>query len=136
MSKRPAETGTSNGFLTSPSTALLKRSKPNEDTNTQSLVIAQDAKGKGLIQSIQRTSGLKAPIMVLSGHKVRFVAVVCKADIEGIIQDEVLDVRFDPTGQFIGSASRDRAIRKPLLIDIKVIYKEKDDSLVEYLWRV
>lgn len=74
-----------------PSQALQKRARVEDvDESGQSMVIAQDctlqpipylpmplvelfrgsAQGKGLIQSVQRTSGLQSPIMLLAGHAV------------------------------------------------------------------
>lgn len=76
--------------------ALIKRARFEEDgadSNTQQLVVSQDGKGKGLVQSIKRTSGLQAPIVQLSGH-----------------QGEVLDVKFDASGEILASASTDRSI--------------------------
>lgn len=82
--KRSAET----------STVISKRNKSDDPFNTQQLVVASDGSGKGqLIQSVKRTSGLAAPIMVLSGHSA-----------------EVLDVKFDSTGEHLASASVDRTI--------------------------
>ncbi|KAA1078778.1 hypothetical protein PGTUg99_014943 [Puccinia graminis f. sp. tritici] len=81
--KRPSEAGT-----------LISKRPKSEEPNTQQLVVSSDGTGKGqLIQSVKRTSGLAAPIMVLSGHSA-----------------EVLDVKFDQSGDHLASASADRTI--------------------------
>ncbi|EGG07925.1 uncharacterized protein MELLADRAFT_71582 [Melampsora larici-populina 98AG31] len=83
MVKRPSEDGA----------LISKRAKADEE-NHQQLIVSSDGSGKGqLIQSVKRTSGLAAPIMVLSGHTA-----------------EVLDVKFDSSGDHLASASADRTI--------------------------
>ncbi|CAH7676391.1 WD40-repeat-containing domain protein [Phakopsora pachyrhizi] len=75
------------------SALTTKRVRPDEPEGQQ-LVVSSDGTGKGqLIQTVKRTSGLAAPIMVLSGHSA-----------------EVLDVKFDASGDHLASASMDRTI--------------------------
>ncbi|CAG8546055.1 5254_t:CDS:10 [Paraglomus brasilianum] len=71
------------------STQLVKKQKQD------ALVPAPSGSSEGgaLIQSVKRTSGLQAPIMLLTGH-----------------QGEVFSVRFDPSGQHVASGSFDRNI--------------------------
>jgi Prp8 binding protein len=75
------------------SAALIKRQRTEPTGPAQELVVAQDDKGKGLIQTVQRTSGLMAPIMRLEGPL-----------------GEILDVKFDATGEHLATASKDRSI--------------------------
>ncbi|GBB84430.1 hypothetical protein RclHR1_01100022 [Rhizophagus clarus] len=67
---------------------LVRRQAPDQ---SNALTIA-DSSG-ALIQTIKRTSGLQAPIMLLLGH-----------------QGEIFTVRFNPTGEHIASGSFDRTI--------------------------
>ncbi|KAG0149043.1 hypothetical protein CROQUDRAFT_89618 [Cronartium quercuum f. sp. fusiforme G11] len=81
--KRPSDAG-----------ALISKRVKADDENHQQLIVSSDGSGKGqLIQTVKRTSGLAAPIMVLSGHSA-----------------EILDVRFDSSGDHLASASADRTI--------------------------
>jgi hypothetical protein len=75
------------------SAALIKRQRTEPEGPSQELIVAQDGKGKGLIQSVQRTSGLAAPIMRLEGPL-----------------GEILDIKFDATGEHLATASKDRSI--------------------------
>ena len=53
---------------------LQKRARvDDEPENTQQIAVSQNARGGQLIQSVKRTSGLTAPIMVLSGHAVSLI---------------------------------------------------------------
>ncbi|POW22532.1 hypothetical protein PSHT_01188 [Puccinia striiformis] len=84
--KRPSEAGT-----------LISKRTKSEEPNTQQLVVSSDGTGKvnsfNPSKGFFRTSGLAAPIMVLSGHSA-----------------EVLDVKFDKSGDHLASASVDRTI--------------------------
>ena len=77
--------------------ALTKRARFDGDggpNGTQKLVVSSDAKGRGqLVASIKRTSGLQAPIVKFEGHG-----------------SEVLDIKFDATGETLASGSTDRSI--------------------------
>ena len=53
---------------------LVKRSKPDEPSNTSQIAISNnnDPRNQALIRSVQRTSSLEAPIVSLAGaHSVR-----------------------------------------------------------------
>ncbi|KAF8628195.1 hypothetical protein AX15_004045 [Amanita polypyramis BW_CC] len=82
---------------TTPSNAggLIKRSKSGEPPAASQLIISSAGDNKkGLIRTVQRTSGLEAPIISLSGaHSA-----------------EILSCRFDPTGQNVAACSADRSI--------------------------
>lgn len=82
--KRPA------GDDFSSSQLIVKR--PNLGGSTAVARIGSAGNGS-LIQSTVRTSGLKAPVMELSGHS-----------------GEVFVSRFDPAGHLIASGSMDRSI--------------------------
>ena len=59
------------------SSAVIKRSRNENDGNTQQLVIssAGDDKSKGLVRTVKRTSNLEAPIISLAGaHAVRLLS--------------------------------------------------------------
>jgi len=75
------------------SVALTKRARVEDAVDEQSIVVSQNAQGKGVVSTIRRTSGLQHPIMILQGHTA-----------------ECLDSRFDPTGEHIASTSKDRTI--------------------------
>jgi Prp8 binding protein len=92
MSKRPSPPPVSENDV---SAAVIKRQRTEPTGPAQELVVAQDDKGKGLIQMVQRTSGLMAPIMRLEGPL-----------------GEILDVKFDATGEHLATASKDRSICK------------------------
>ncbi|KDN38209.1 putative U5 snRNP-specific 40 kd protein [Tilletiaria anomala UBC 951] len=83
----------------SASSALVKRSRPDDDEDVGSrkqiaIASSDGGKSKGLVRSIKRTSGLQAPIVALSGaHKA-----------------EILDCKFSPDGQTIAAASSDKTI--------------------------
>ncbi|RUO96637.1 WD40-repeat-containing domain protein [Jimgerdemannia flammicorona] len=75
-----------------------------------------------MVLQIKRTSGLQAPIMLLSGHGVCRISCLCIVDSEiyrayGSLltvffpQGDVFSCRFDPSGQHIASAGFDRQIR-------------------------
>ncbi|ORX78344.1 WD40 repeat-like protein [Basidiobolus meristosporus CBS 931.73] len=66
---------------------LIKRQKPEEQPEN---AVAIKAKDGSIIQTVKRTSGLQAPIMLLNGH-----------------QGEVLTCKFDPTGEHIASGAFD-----------------------------
>ncbi|KAE9408127.1 WD40 repeat-like protein [Gymnopus androsaceus JB14] len=95
MSKRsaspPPNTSSSGG-------ALIKRSKNSNDGPSTSREIAissnNDPRNKGLIRSVQRTSGLDAPIISLAGAHA----------------GEIFSCRFDPSGQNIAACSGDRSV--------------------------
>ncbi|CAG8708807.1 1789_t:CDS:2, partial [Acaulospora morrowiae] len=69
---------------------LIKKQKSEQPSNA--LVTSSGSSGS-VIQTIKRTSGLQAPIMLLNGH-----------------QGEIFTVRFNPSGQHIASGSFDRNI--------------------------
>ncbi|CAG8437578.1 10511_t:CDS:10 [Ambispora gerdemannii] len=71
---------------------LVKRQRP-ETSNVVAISSTTKGSNGALIQTVQRTSGLQAPIMLLSGH-----------------QGEVFTVEFDSTGQHVASGSFDRTI--------------------------
>ncbi|KAG2177425.1 hypothetical protein INT44_007936 [Umbelopsis vinacea] len=75
---------------------LIKRQKQetNEEPSSALTLSNSSATGKNVIVgTIKRTSGLQAPVMLLSGH-----------------QGEVFTCEFDPSGQHIASGSHDRQI--------------------------
>ncbi|KAJ7681884.1 WD40-repeat-containing domain protein [Mycena polygramma] len=88
MSKRPASP--------SGSGALIKRAKGTSPPpgSSQIAISSGGDKGKGLIRTVQRTSGLEAPIVSLAGAH----------------SGEILSCRFDPTGQNIAACSADRSV--------------------------
>ncbi|GAA97298.1 uncharacterized protein L969DRAFT_14614 [Mixia osmundae IAM 14324] len=83
----------------SSSQQVTKRARVEDEdaSNAQSMIVASDGrsgtKSQQLIRTVQRTSALKAPIMCLEGHAA-----------------EVLDVKFNPTGEKLASVSADRTI--------------------------
>ncbi|KAF7303513.1 WD-REPEATS-REGION domain-containing protein [Mycena indigotica] len=87
MSKRPASPP--------PGGALVKRARATPPPpGTQIAISSAGDKNKGLIRSVQRTSGLEAPIISLAGAH----------------RGEILSCRFDPTGQNIAACSTDRGV--------------------------
>ncbi|KAJ7919459.1 WD40-repeat-containing domain protein [Mycena leptocephala] len=96
MSKRPASPSSSS------SNAVIKRANTGGadggNGNQQQMAISGDGlggdKNKGLIRTVQRTSGLEAPIISLAGAH----------------SGEILSCRFDPTGQNIAACSADRSV--------------------------
>lgn len=76
--------------------ALVKRARfDDEQDGVQQLVVSSGGKGKGgqMVAAVKRTSGLQAPIMQFSGHGA-----------------EVLDVKFDASGEVLASGSVDKSI--------------------------
>ncbi|KAK7470078.1 hypothetical protein VKT23_001519 [Stygiomarasmius scandens] len=88
MSKRP-------GSPTSGGT-LIKRTRSSSPQNQSQIAISSnnDPRSKSLIRTVQRTSNLDAPIVLL----------------EGAHGAEILSCRFDPTGQNIAACSADRSV--------------------------
>ncbi|KAJ6578954.1 WD40-repeat-containing domain protein [Mycena sp. CBHHK59/15] len=87
MSKRPG----------SPSAGIVaKRAKaPSPENQSQIAISSADGdRSKGLVRTVQRTSGLEAPIISLAGAHA----------------GEILSCRFDPTGQNIAACSTDRGV--------------------------
>ncbi|OJJ96131.1 hypothetical protein ASPACDRAFT_81368 [Aspergillus aculeatus ATCC 16872] len=86
--KRPAQEafGSSNQLV-------VKRKKSDAGIDNSAAVVKGSSQNGALVQAVPRTSGLRAPIMELTGHS-----------------GEVFSVRFDPTGQHIASGSMDRSI--------------------------
>ncbi|KAJ7098546.1 WD40-repeat-containing domain protein [Mycena belliarum] len=87
MSKRPGSP---------PAGAIIKRAKGTPPPSNQ-IAISQGVggdKSKGLIRTVQRTSGLEAPIVSLAGAH----------------SGEILSCRFDPTGQNIAACAADRSV--------------------------
>ncbi|CAG8567878.1 11238_t:CDS:10 [Gigaspora rosea] len=76
--------------LTQRSGQLVKKQKPEQSNNA--LITSSASSGNGAL-TVKRTSGLQAPIMLLSGH-----------------QGDIFTIRFDPTGQHLASGSFDRNI--------------------------
>ncbi|KAF9000249.1 U5 snRNP complex subunit [Cyathus striatus] len=78
-----------------PAGTLIKRAKATPPPSNQiAISSSNDERNKGLIRTVQRTSGLEAPIVSLAGaHSA-----------------EILSCRFDPTGQNIAACSADRSI--------------------------
>ncbi|KDQ15481.1 hypothetical protein BOTBODRAFT_54751 [Botryobasidium botryosum FD-172 SS1] len=75
--------------------ALIKRARATPPPQTQIAISTSGSdRDKGLIRTIQRTSGLEAPIVSLAGAHGA----------------EILCCRFDPTGQNIAAASADRTV--------------------------
>lgn len=67
----------------------------DSEENGQQIVVSSDGKGKGqLIASVQRTSGLQTPIVSFSGGH----------------DGEILDLKFDATGETLASAGVDKRI--------------------------
>ncbi|KAJ3734604.1 U5 snRNP complex subunit [Lentinula guzmanii] len=92
MSKRP---------VSSPSGgALIKRAKSSSDDSgtptTREIAISSnnDPRNKSLIRSVQRTSGLDAPIVSLAGAH----------------SGEIFSCRFSPSGQHLAACSSDRSL--------------------------
>ncbi|KAI9591778.1 CG3436-like protein [Syncephalis fuscata] len=74
--------------------ALIRQTTGNDAQQHQELVPVTRGNNSGaVIQQVPRTSGLQAPIMLLTGH-----------------QRDVLTCKFDPSGQHIASGSMDRDI--------------------------
>jgi WD40 repeat protein len=85
MSKRPGDDA---------GMQLQKRARLEEvPEGHQAMTLSQNAGGKGPVGFVKRTSQLQAPIMVLSGHS-----------------SEILDARFNSTGDCVASTSKDRTI--------------------------
>ncbi|KAI0068506.1 WD40 repeat-like protein [Artomyces pyxidatus] len=87
MSKRAAPTADG---------ALIKRARSSEPEGNQQLAIStsNDERQQALMRSVKRTSSLDAPIVSLAGaHSA-----------------EILNCRFDPSGQNIAACSADRGI--------------------------
>ncbi|EJD35707.1 WD40 repeat-like protein [Auricularia subglabra TFB-10046 SS5] len=77
-----------------PSGALVKRARGSSPPKNQIAISSAGEDSKGLIRTVQRTSGLEAPIVSLSGaHSA-----------------EIHCCRFDPTGQNIAAGSTDKTI--------------------------
>jgi len=76
--------------------AVVKRARSSTPSNEQQIVISasNNQREQGLVRTVQRTSGLEAPIVSLSGAH----------------GGEILSCRFDPTGQNIAAVSADRTI--------------------------
>ncbi|KAF5371225.1 hypothetical protein D9758_004224 [Tetrapyrgos nigripes] len=78
-----------------PEGALVKRAKSSEPpTNQIAISSNNDPRNKGLIRTVQRTSSLEAPIILL----------------EGAHSAEIMSCRFDPSGQNIAACSADRSV--------------------------
>ncbi|KAL5457890.1 hypothetical protein PMIN06_003611 [Paraphaeosphaeria minitans] len=77
------------------STQLVKRAKPDANTNGSSVVAVANgsAHDGALMHAVLRGGVLQSPVMELTGHS-----------------GEVFAARFDPTGQIIASGSMDRSI--------------------------
>ncbi len=67
----------------------------NNNNTAQNQVATTSGSNGALIQSQPRTSGLKAPVMELSGHS-----------------GEVFAAKFNPEGNYIASGSMDRSISR------------------------
>jgi len=66
-----------------------------QEDGSQQIVVSSDSKGRGqLVASIQRTSGLQAPIVSFNGAH----------------DAEVLDIKFDASGETLASAGMDKRI--------------------------
>ncbi|KAH7101694.1 WD40 repeat-like protein [Auriculariales sp. MPI-PUGE-AT-0066] len=78
-----------------PSGTLIKRARASSpERNNQIAISSAGDNNKGLVRTVQRTSGLEAPIVSLAGaHSA-----------------EVHCARFDPTGQNIAAGSGDKTI--------------------------
>ncbi|KAG5634679.1 hypothetical protein H0H81_001129 [Sphagnurus paluster] len=71
---------------------IIKRVKPDAPPSNQiAISSSNNERNKGLIRTVQRTSGLEAPIISLAGAH----------------SGEILSCRFDPTGQNIAACSAD-----------------------------
>ncbi|KAI0018638.1 WD40 repeat-like protein [Xylariomycetidae sp. FL0641] len=81
--KRPAADDPGAGQL------VVKRQKPG----TSTALSRRDGGSGTLVQSVNRTSNLEAPVMELTGHA-----------------GEVFSAKFNPSGSFIASGSMDRSI--------------------------
>ncbi|KAF8076838.1 WD40-repeat-containing domain protein [Lyophyllum atratum] len=74
---------------------LIKRVKAVATPSNQIAISStNDLRNKGLIRTVQRTSGLEAPIISLAGAH----------------SGEILSCRFDPTGQNVAACSADRSV--------------------------
>lgn len=90
--KRKAEDSNDN------SQALVKRQRTDEGTSSSSsstAIIGYQSGNQTIPVNVQRTSNLKAPIMLLQGHKA-----------------DVFSVRFSPSGKNLASSSFDKSICK------------------------
>lgn len=78
-----------------PNGTLVKRVKSDTPPPNQIVISSSgDDRSKGIVRTIQRTSGLEAPIVSLTGaHSA-----------------EILSCRFDPTGQNLAGCSADRSV--------------------------
>lgn len=81
--------------------AVVKRARfengggMDEDSNAQQIVVSSGGKGAGqLVASIQRTSGLQAPIVSFAGGH----------------DGEILDIKFNPQGDILATAGVDKRI--------------------------
>ncbi|KAF9349406.1 hypothetical protein BGX26_012289 [Mortierella sp. AD094] len=73
---------------------LIKRQKPEESTSTSNAVTIQTKGASGaLVQTVKRTSALKAPIMLLQGQS-----------------SELYTCKFSPSGEHIASAGAEKSI--------------------------
>ncbi|KAI9484764.1 small nuclear ribonucleoprotein 40kDa [Zychaea mexicana] len=75
--------------------SLVKRARPDSEAKDKELILSNERSGtsNALVGTIKRTSSLQAPVMQLIGH-----------------EGEIFSSKFDPSGQYIASASGDRSI--------------------------
>ncbi|KAI9347207.1 WD40-repeat-containing domain protein [Zopfochytrium polystomum] len=97
MEKRKAsdepDAGSAGGFGGGLGGVVAKRVKESDSSSTSSALATRPAGSSALIASVQRTSSLQAPIMLLTGHLA-----------------EVFSCKFSPSGKHIASSSFDRNI--------------------------
>ncbi|KAL9625431.1 MAG: hypothetical protein Q9160_000494 [Pyrenula sp. 1 TL-2023] len=95
------------------SQVVVKRQKSEANiANGSAVTLAGDSKNGALIQSVNRTSGLQAPIMELTGHKVLW-RTYGQCENYGILNGHkgaVLDLQWSRDSKNIFSASADMTI--------------------------